>query len=82
MAHTDPGHFNINGRSYWFDRLTNLRRVSKSKWTVNRYNLQFTIEGGRHAGGTSRNWWVDGPLFTGSIECTSLVDCLNLLENM
>jgi hypothetical protein len=76
------GAMNVNGRRFYFQRLANLKRVSRSRWTVERNGLVFQIEGGRHAGGTRRDWFLDGPLFTGSIDCTSLVDALRLLEGM
>ncbi len=85
MTHTiyrAPGQFRINRRLYFFDRLTNLKQVSKSRWTVERRGVEYRIEGGRHAGGTSREWWLDGPQFNGSIDCTSLVDALRVLETM
>ena len=83
-AASDPfaGRFKINGRLYFFGILSNLTRVSKSLWTVERRGVEYRIEGGRHAGGTSREWWLDGPQFNGSIDCTSLVDALRLLQTM
>jgi hypothetical protein len=72
----------VNGRRYWFEHVTNLKRVSRSRWTVERNGVEFRIEGGRHAGGTSREWWLDGPQFNDSIDCTSLVDALRVLEGM
>jgi hypothetical protein len=78
------GGINVNGRVKFYSRLTNLKRVSRSTWTVEHTGtgLTYRIEGGRHAGGTSREWMLDGGDFTGVIDCTSLVDALHLLENM
>ena len=77
----------VNGHLQYFDRVRNLRRVpgSRSRWLVDRVGFDtvtYQIEGGRHAGGTRRDWWLEGGDFTRAIECVSLMDALRLLENM
>ncbi len=72
----------VNGRTHFYSHLSNLKRVSRSQWTVERHGVEYHIEGGKHAGGTRRDWFVDGGNFNGPIHCTSLVDSLNLLETM
>ena len=74
----------INGHVYYFDHLTSVKRVagSRSRWTAERNGVEYQIEGGRHAGGTKREWFVDGPDFNQSINCVSLADALRLLDTM
>jgi hypothetical protein len=72
----------VNGRSRYFEHLSNLERVTRSTWTVERAGRVYRIEGGKHAGGTRREWFVDGGGFTGSINCTSLMDALRMLDTM
>jgi hypothetical protein len=78
------GGIKVNGRVHYYDHLTNLKRVSgsRSRWTVMRRDVEYRIEGGRHAGGGRREWWLEGGDFNGPINCTSLVDALNCLEHM
>lgn len=83
----DSGLMKVNGRLKFYDRLRNLKRVpgTKSRWTVERHGFDvvvYHIEGGRHAGGRRNEWLVEGGSFNGPIYTTSLVDSLNLLENM
>lgn len=72
----------VNGRLRFFDHVEALRRVSKSRWVATRHGVEYQIEGGKHAGGTSRDWWVDGANWSGSIDCTSLMDAMRLLDTM
>lgn len=76
------GAMRVNGHLHYFDHVANLKRISQSRWTVERHGVQYRIEGGKHAGGTRRDWWLDGPQFNGSIDCESLIDALRLLEKM
>ena len=73
----------VHGRRKYYDHLTDFRKVSKSRYTVKRNGVEYQIEGGRHAGGTSREWWVDTAEWNGKpIDCTSLVDALQLIDRM
>ena len=75
--------FKINGRNYWFDKIEKIERVGKSKWLAVRYGVEYRIEGGRHAGGSRNEWFLDQrEMFSNSINCTSLIDALKLIENM
>jgi len=50
---------------------------------VDRYGTNYTIEGGRHAGGKSRgDWFVDGAEWSKPIVCESLIDSLRMLDGM
>jgi len=73
----------VNGRSYFPDHLTGFKMVSPGKYTVDRYGTNYTIEGGRHAGGKSRgDWFVDGAEWSKPIVCESLIDSLRMLDGM
>lgn len=82
------GGISVNGRVRYFDRITDLKRAGRAAWTVVHKGTggTYRIEGGRHAGGTRRDWFLDGPFTatgTGqSIHCTSLTDALRVLENL
>jgi hypothetical protein len=82
----DIGAMKVNGRTKYYDHLKNLKRVpgTKSRWTVEHKGtgLTYHIEGGKHAGGRRDEWFVDGGDINGTINTSSLVDSLNLLENM
>jgi len=73
---------NINGYNYWWDHLSNLKQVGPGKYTVERRGTSYRIEGGKHAGGTRREWFLEGGNFNGPVNCTSLVDALRCLDTM
>lgn len=77
----------INGHTRFFRHLSAVRRVpgSHTEWIATRYGVDYAIFGGKAAGGTRRDWWIDGPTdghWPKPVPCTSLVDCLNVLDNM
>lgn len=72
----------INGRLKSFDHLENFSKVSRSTYVVYRNGIKYRIEGGKHAGGTKREWFVDSAEWTKAIFCTSLVDALTMLDRM
>lgn len=78
-----PGKVKINGRPYWFQHISAVTRKDKHIYEVSTpARGTFTVEGGRHAGSTRRDWFVDSPLWSGSISCTSLVDACRLIDGM
>ena len=71
----------INGRHRFFNKDIVLTKDRPGRWSGTVGGCVFDIVGGRKAGGSSREWFVDCPEYwTGSIFATSLVDCLNLLD--
>jgi hypothetical protein len=72
----------INGRVRYYDHLSDFAKLSPSRYAVRRNATEYTIEGGKRAGGTAREWFVDASEWTKPIFCTSLVDALNLLDRM
>ena len=72
----------VNGRRCYFDHLTEFKQIGKGKYTVKRGDVEYQIEGGKHLGGSRRDWYVDGPDWKGSITCKSLMDALRMLETM
>lgn len=75
-------HDGIVAYRTWFKRIAKFERISRAAYRVTMTNgLVFRIEGGRHAGGSSRDWFVDSDRWNGSIHCTSIADALRMLEN-
>ena len=72
----------VNGRSKYFDHLSDFRRVGPGKYTVQHHGVEFQIEGGKHAGGSRNQWFVDTAEWTKPIYTTSVMDSLDLLEKM
>ena len=74
----------INGRKRYFYSLENIKKLRRGHWTVRHRGTgeTYTIEGGKSAGGTRREWFVSHPQWRKPISATSLVDALNILEGM
>lgn len=72
----------INGRLQHFSRVEKVTMVRPGHYEAKWGDMTFKIEGGKAAGGTSREWFLSGPTFTGSLEATSLVDALNLIDTV
>lgn len=75
-------HVMINGRVYFVDHLTDFTKTARNKYTVKRNTTVYTIEGGRHAGGTSREWFVECAEWKKPIVCTSVADAIKMLDGM
>lgn len=82
------GGISVNGRIHFFHRVTSLKRVagSKFRWDVESSLGSFRVEGGRHGGGTSRDWFVyevgSTRILGGRhLDATSLINALRLIEN-
>lgn len=70
----------INGRTHYFSTIRDIRKIQPGHWHVERNGRFYHIEGGKAAGGSRRDWFVDG--FGGKgIPCTSLVDALKLIDS-
>jgi hypothetical protein len=72
----------INGRNCYFDRLDLVKKNINNEYIVRRGRMWFTVFGGRQAGGSSRDWWVESDEFAKPIVCTSLVGALRLIDTM
>lgn len=72
----------INGRLKFFQSDITLKQERRGLYTGTCRGYRFTIEGGKHAGGSRTDWFVECPDFwNGSIQCKSLVDSLRTLDN-
>lgn len=72
----------VNSKFYPFDRIAALYPVGQARWggrTVS--GLAFHIEGGKAAGGSPRDWFLDIEGGNGAIVCTSAVDALRTINN-
>lgn len=74
--------YKIHGRKYSFTRIVRCCRPRPGLWKAATSNGEYTIEGGRAAGGTSRGWFVDGPGIVKSIRCSGIVDALKLIDSI
>ena len=72
--------YKINGRAHHFDRVTTLRQVRPGHFEGATNGTTFKIEGGRPAGGTSREWFLDWAPVGNGFPCTSLVGALKIIE--
>lgn len=71
---------NVNGRNFWIaNRITEIENTGRNQWRGVANGCEFTIEGGRVRGGTSRDWFVDCYGMTG-LTATSIKDAVKLLE--
>lgn len=50
----------INGRHRFYENLDSIKKVSPSTFTVVRGGWSYTVFGGKAAGGSSREWYVEG----------------------
>jgi len=70
----------INRRLQFFRSDLTITKIRPGHWNVERNGVTYHIEGGRAAGGSSRDWFVDG--FGGkAIWTSSLVESLKLIDN-
>jgi hypothetical protein len=78
-----PGEIRVHGRIRFFRHVQSVTRTGPGRYTVAAgARGTFQIEGGRHAGGGRRDWFVDSRHWDGSIRCTSLMDALRLIDTM
>ena len=72
----------VNGRDHFFNREIILNKARAGYWfgTVN--GCPFNIYGGKHAGGSSRDWFVECGEYYGenTLQADSLAECLMLLD--
>ena len=71
----------VNGRKYFYSRIQNVRRVCGTYY-VDTFHGGYTIWGGKAAGGSSRDWFVEGEHIKDYIVCNSVVDALTMLDSM
>lgn len=89
---TDPriGQFWINAHQYFFDHIQKIEQLRMGLYRVHAGARGiFLIEGGRHAGGGPREWYLEQDpsdtehtSFTKAIKITGLVDGLRLIDTM
>jgi hypothetical protein len=73
----------INGRTKFLRRVVSVQQVKKGRYVVEtRHNGTFRVEGGRHSGGSARDWFLETDGWDKAIVCTSLVDAINVIETM
>jgi hypothetical protein len=69
------------------NRITALKRVGKGIFSGTANGESFTITGGKHGGGTEREWFLSWPpvtsdgTFNRPVEVTSVVEAINIIED-
>lgn len=71
----------INGRTKSVPEGFKFRKLKDGQFLVEWNHRRHYIIGGKSAGGSSREWFVDGFGGEKSIAATSLMDCINLIIN-
>lgn len=64
-------------------RFYSIRSITEQKpgfWQVERRNAVYVVFGGKKAGAGRNEWFIEGPDFNAT--ASSMMDALNLLENM
>jgi hypothetical protein len=74
----------INGRTRFFEHIESVTMDRRGHYTVKSVKGTRThhVEGGRAAGGSPRDWFLDGDHLNKSIRCTSLMDALRIINNL
>jgi len=72
----------INSRQVYSGRVTSFHKVRQGHYEGIAQDVPFKIEGGRSLGGTSKEWFLEWQPATGKgyINCSSVVDALNLID--
>lgn len=70
----------INGRLKFYSRISSVIKTRPGHYDVVMGGRTYHVEGGKPAGGSSRDWFVDG-FGSKGIPCTSLLDALHIIEN-
>ena len=71
----------VNGRRVLCRRITEFRQTRPGHFEGAVGDQRFTIEGGRAAGGTSREWFLDWGDILPDYPCTSLIEALRAIES-
>jgi hypothetical protein len=72
----------VNGRRIFFNRVEGVRKVGTGKFEITASHGLHYAQGGRAAGGYHTEWYVEGPHWTGSIPCKSLVAAMRLVDGV
>jgi hypothetical protein len=73
----------VNGRFVPTSRIQSLAKIGAARWFgVMTNGLTFHIEGGKGAGGSARDWFLDLEHADKAIACTSAADALRCVDGM
>jgi hypothetical protein len=73
----------INGRRRYFNRVSAVRLTAPGRYEVTtEHHGTFTVEGGRKAGGSRRDWFLESASWNRPIQCSSLMDAVRVIETM
>lgn len=71
----------INGTPKFFNSIESVKMIRPGRYEVTNFRGVYKVEGGRHSGGTSREWFFEGPAYNGFVRCTSLVEACKIIDN-
>ena len=72
----------VNGKKKFFPRIAAVTSLGHGRFKVIKTcGSAYIVEGGKKAGGTRSDWFVDGPLLK-SLRCTSLMDAIRCISGM
>lgn len=71
----------VNGRKVYVSRIEEFKQTRPGHFEGVANETPFHIEGGRAAGGTSRDWFLDWGRLLPNMRCTSLVNAINMIES-
>jgi len=69
-------------RGKYYSGLSRFKQFAPGRYFVERGSLTYRIEGGKHLGGSSKDWFLSGPYIDGDIQCSSIADALKVLDNL
>lgn len=71
----------ITYKNRFFSRTSSVTKNANGRYTVEHDAGTFAVIGGAKIGGSSNEWFLEGPSIDGYIPCSSIIDDLELLEN-
>lgn len=81
--HEIEGLYWVNGHLMNVHRVKDIRKLRPGLYEIETKWLgTYRVEGGRHAGGGPRDWWIEGGEFKSAIKVAGLADAIKLIETM
>ena len=73
----------VNGRKVYVTQINEFKQTRPGHFEGVANGTLFHIEGGRAAGGSPRDWFLDwGDILPAGYRCTSLVDAIKAIETV
>jgi hypothetical protein len=72
----------INGSLKFFQNDIAVKKLRPGHYTVTNFRGDYSVFGGRSAGGYHTEWYLSGPEVNGHIRCTSLIEACKIIDNI